>query len=75
MAQERLIIEDYNEFCTKMLELEVKGVINKWRKVDNPRERDSLLHTLAIRISTNYTDEIWLKENHHRHLNNEKMLL
>lgn len=75
MAQERLIIEDYDEFCTKMLELEVKGVIDKWRKVDNPRERDSLLHTLAMRISINYTDESWLSENHRRHLNNEKMLL
>lgn len=68
-------INNYDEFCSKMLELEMKTVLDAYSKEKNLDKKHLLIHDFALRLSVCYTDESYLKENHYRHLNDMKMTL
>ncbi len=68
-------INNYDEFCSKMLELEMKAVLDAYSKEKNLDKKHLLIHDFALRLSVCYTNESYLKENHYRHLHDMKMTL
>ena len=44
-------INNYDEFCSKMLELEMKAVLDAYSKEKNIDKKHLLIHDFAIRLS------------------------